>query len=497
KKVIVPETIPAADGSEVVLGYHIEEIPFKRLHFQITPYAIWEVKNDPFATNLENRQGSRFQVKLQIVSKRELKRLALMGAYGEGFDVAALDEKMPDYTQVSEHRGLQILQNMGIPEPEADGDIGVLFRYESPDRYIDVWNDQAVVRDVSNPYKEVAGTYPVRRGHGLINTSRMIHNIDPHTQTRFYGQGEGKISEPLTTALNDHIGLTFDNANFTNQSMTFAMDDGRLKKEDLVHRVGNKILMRPIPGVNSIRDMIMIAEGGKISPDFYALRAVLEDYINTTHRSFGQDIGKPAEGRHTLGEIVMLDQAGDAGDEMSVSLIEDPFLTDVGTKCLAHMEQFAKSDDWADLVGEEEASELIVAHPRDLPGRFDFGFQGSDKVMNLLIQQRNLREIYEPLVASPYAKRRQLDSLLLSKHDMADEIDDLLYTEEEAAALQQQQLEQEMQMESVKADNETRRKVAQKDAESRISTRAKIAESTAAQPEVNELEKSGREAVAL
>jgi len=424
-----------------IVGHHIEEREVWRLQFQITPYAIWEVKVDPFATGLERPGQCRYVVKIQLVSKRELKKMIAKRTDGK-FDVDKLDAVEADYTEVTKHRGLEVLRNMGIPDPRADGDMGVLFRFESEERYIDIWNDRVIIRDEVNPYIEVPGTQPRRRGHGLINLSRIIHGIDPHTQTRFWGCGEAKIAEVLFDLLNDNLNLTMDNANHMNQGMTYALKTGGLSKEQLVHAAGNKILIDPLPGLNlGVRDYIMESFGGNLPRDFYELRQVFNEYIDLALNNQPVMYGKQDRGDKTLGEVSMLREAGDTVLEQNVKDVERPFLADFASKCLGHIEQFAKPDDVVDMIGEEDAAKLLFLHPKDIPGGFDYMLKGSETIVNQLIKQRHIVGLSPLITESPYLKRRNWDQELLDTHDI--ESDEMLWTEEEMAQMQQQQAQQE------------------------------------------------------
>jgi hypothetical protein len=460
EKMMVDETIPAMDGSPVVIGRHVEDVEVNRLHFKIAAYAPWQVKVDPFAVSLEDEDGCRYVVKIQIVSKRLLRKMAMEGAYGPNFDVEKLNSSKADYTEAQKDRGLEILTNMGMPEPRVDGDIGVMMRLETAERYTDVWNDRIILRDGVNPYIETPGTNPRRRGHGLINLSRLIHNIDPHTQTQFWGNGEAKIIEILTMLLSDHYNLAFDNANFLNQGMTYALKSGGLTPESLIHAVGNKVLIDPLPGLG-IKDMVMESFGENLPRDFYALGDKIDQFIDLVTHKAEPTRGQKVTGEHTLGEVIRMEQKGDARDELTVSFSENPGLSDIAFKCLGHIEQFAKEDDIVDLLGEEEAAQFLYLHPRYMPGGYDYKFKGSDHVMNDVMKQQSVAALSEQLIQNPYLKPREWGRLQLEVSGFDDEVDNVLFTEEEFAQIQQQQAEQEIQREEMSQEIETEGKAQQ------------------------------------
>lgn len=428
---MVPQTIMTPMGPQVV-GWAIQNIPVKRFRLQVKTYAPWEVKVDPFATDLETPGGCRYVVKVRIASKREIKRLAEAGAYGDKFDIDRLDATEAEYgEELSKHRGLTILQNMGIPDVGGDGDIGVLYRYESPERYIDIWNDRVVLRDSldsGHPFDRMDG------GHGLINLSRMVHNIDPHTQAQFWGNGEVKINELQCDLLNDILNNTMDNANFLNMGKTYYANSIGVSPEQLVHAMGNKIPVDLRDG-QKIQDVIYEDRGDPLPGDFYNLREVVERYIDITGNTMPVMRSEASGSDTTLGEVSILKEAGDSREELNVRLLEDPFLKDFGHKCLCHMDQFARTDDKVEFMGEEAAQMMLMLNPRDLPGGYNFTFDGSDRVVNQVIKQRNLMNLSQHVEANPFTKPREWARVLFEAHDLADEVDNVFMTEDEAAML--------------------------------------------------------------
>jgi len=421
----------------ITTGYDVIPTKVLRLRLALTTYAQWELRFDPFARDLSTRDGCRFVIKIRIASRRELIKMAEAGQFGRDFDADRLRTQSFD-NKIEEHRGLRILRKIGLPDPRPDSDIGVWFRYETPDRYIDTWNDTVTLRDIDNPYRKDTG------GHGLINLSRCIHNVDPHTQARFWGNGEIKINECLSALLNDTVSLTMNNHNFLNIGMTKYAKNRGVSPDMLVNAVGNKIGFELLPG-ERISDLIVEDRGQSLPRDHYAMPQMWQDFMDLTANSQPVMRGEESTGSRTLGEISMLREAGDSLQEMNVKSIEDVFLRDFGAKCLCHIDQFAREEDKVELLGEEDANKLIFLNPRDLPGGFNFTFKGSDRVVNQAIKQHNMINLDKRISASPYLKEREWLTQMLEVHDMGDAADEVLRSEEEMAVLQQMQAEQAMQ----------------------------------------------------
>ena len=429
RRIPMPIIAQTPFGPEIV-DYQVQTIPLQLLRLKIRAWAPWELKVDPIARGLEEAEDCRYVIKIQITSKRAIRDLAEQGAY-PGLDLDELDASGAG-EDLTDNKGLAILENMGIPAPKDDSDIAVLFRYESAGRYIDIIDDRLVLRDVPNPYPKMAG------GHNLINLSKMVHDVDPHTMAAFWGNGEGKANEILQALLNDLYNIAIDNHNFANQGMTYFAKGRGVVPAQLIHSVGNKVGFT-IPDNMRIGDVVQDSFGQPLPADHYILMQRTEDNMDLTAQSGNVMRGEEAPGDRTLGEISLLRQAGDARQELNIRNIED-FLADFGRKCLSHLDQFSRSIDREEVLGKEEAMRLIMLNPRDLPGGYDFAFKGSDRVINQIIRQRSLTELDKRLTGSPYLKEGEWLHVLMDSHDLSEEAELVLKTDEEVSFEQQQAL---------------------------------------------------------
>jgi len=420
-------------GLPVADGFERTAVEIRRLRYKITPFAPYEILVDPMATGLETEDGCRYIVKVQLVSKRQLKKLADQGAY-PGLDVGKLNRAGDDYGGAPEkHRGYSILQAMGYTTPDPDSDVGLLYRYESPERYIDMWNDRVILRDQANPYAKT----PELMGHGLINLSRMVHNIDPHTQMRFWGDGDVAILEKLNALLNDLFNMALNNHMFSGQGKTYYAEGRGVQGADLVHELAHKVGFQLRDG-EKIQDLVVDDYGQPLPVDHYALIEKVEAYMDLTVNQYEINRGESATGDQTLGELSMLREAGDTRLELNVKTQEDLFLNDWGHKCLCHNRQWLTDDDVEELLGPEDAEVFAVAHPGDMPGGYNFTMNGSDRVVNQNIKQQSLAVLNDLMIQSPYTKIREWQKIRMQAHDLGDQEELVLVSEEEMAARQQQ-----------------------------------------------------------
>lgn len=441
QEILMPKISTGYDGMPRVDGWDRTAIDIYRLRYKLTPYAPWEFLVDPMAVGIEDEEGCRYGIKIQIASKRAIKKLAMGGAYGKDFDADRLDAVPDDYgTELHQHRGHAMLRSMGYTLPEADSDIGVLYRYESPDsmgRYMDVWNDRVILRDGPNPYVKDK----ITKGHGLINISRMIHNIDPHTQMQMWGEGDVGILEQLGALLNDLFNMTLNNHMFANMGKSYYARGRGISEQDLVHQAGAMVSVDVRDG-ERLDDLVRTDYGQNLPSDHYNLLKVVEDFMDLTVNQYEVNRGETSKGDQTLGELGMLREAGDTRQELNVKLIEDLFLKDFGHKALCHNRQWLKDDDVEELLGEEDAEKFALAHPGDLPGGYNMSLTGSDRVVNQQVKQRALAVLAPEVAASPFVNLREWHRIRFEAHDLGDEVDAVFITEEEMAMRQQQMLQQ-------------------------------------------------------
>lgn len=425
QKAIVPDLIY---GLQV--GMKVEEFEVPRLRLKVRDWCPWEIYVDPYATGLEERGSCRFVIKMQLASRKQIIELAQQGAY-PGLDIDKLEQDGTG-SETGDHKGLEILSEIGLSNLSGGDDQGIVMRYESDDRYIDIWNNRIVLRDIENPF-----------AHGTINLTRFIHSQDVHTQNKFWGLGEAKSNQVLQSMLNDTWNMTFNSHEMIGQPMIFYKKDA-VSPDALVRTSGNRVAV-DIESGRPITDAILETSGQQLPGDHYMIPQHIERMMDLGSGNFAPNRGEEGK-RKTLGEAAMLKETGDLGGELSVKLGEKIFLADFGAKCLSHIDQFAANDDLVEEVGLEKAAILASVNPQDLPGGFNFEFKGSDRVANAMIKQRNLRELVPFLLQIPNIHQGKLAELMLDMHDLDIDKAELIIPDEMLMQLQMlaAQAEQEL-----------------------------------------------------
>ena len=245
--------------------------------------------------------------------------------------------------------------------------------------------------------------------------------------------------------LNDLWNMIFQSHGMVNQPLVFFRKGG-VEPDDIVFEQGNRIPVQT--EVNrKLTDDIMISSGQGLPPDHYRLVDMVERNVDLVAGSFEGQRGESTGGADTATEVLTLDQNSQSRTELIIQNGEMVFLKDLGEKASSIVEQFASFQDYEELVGPEKAIMIYSANPADLPGGFNFAFKGSDRVQNMLVRQRNLKELVPIITQYPNAKIGGILNKLLQAYDYDKyEIDDMIWTDEEMAMIQQAQMQQAMAM---------------------------------------------------
>ena len=95
---------------------------------------------------------------------------------------------------------------------------------------------------------------------------------------------------------------------------------------------------------------------------------------------------------------------------------------------------------------------MFAANPSDIPGGFNFQFTGADKIANLLVKQRNMRELSRMVQNTPNVLPGWWIRQLLEAHELSDlDLDEGIIPDEVMFQMQQemadgQAMEQDRQM---------------------------------------------------
>lgn len=388
------ESVMAATGVLTPNGPRINQVPAYRLRFRLRCFAPWELLVDPYAVGLEREGQCRGLIKIRLCSRRDIiKQNEESGGNtypGLDYDKLRAGGEGTKGT-VTDHFGLQILRDFGLQIPQSDDDIGVLLDFESPDRYVSSWNGLLTIRDIDNPFPKS------QHGHGGINLVRRIHVLDAHTQNRFWGIGEAKPNEVFQAMMSDQLNTIFRREAITGEPIIF-FDPDAVQQDNLLWQTGNRVPVNVSSG-KGIQDALQIHAGQEMPKDQFRLFDILEHVADQTAGQYPTSRGDVAPTNPSATEVVKSVEAGTERQELSIRLAEQMFGRRLGELMACHVAQFGQPVDFAEMVGPGRAMMLMTANPFELPGGVNLAFKGSQRVSNLLVKQRNLKELLQPVDA--------------------------------------------------------------------------------------------------
>lgn len=408
----VPRIGIGIDGQPILLGMERVEEMQRLFKLKIRTYAPWQIYADPLAHNLEDCRGI---IKFRgMISKRQLKKMIERNPAGfENFDPEKLDQKGAMEDLANDNWSRKMASDIGVTMPIDDNDVGVWLSYESEERYIDLWNFGFVLRDIDNPYKSSDG------GHGKINLTRIINNVDPNEFNDWFGIGEGRPIESLAHALNENWNQTFDNHNM-NQHGVFFYDPDAINVDQLIMIGGNRIPMNLGPG-QTPEQAVYERPQRSLPADHYNIPHTLERFIDQTAGiSFPGMAGGGKEEMETAREAILVRQSKDARMKFKIKLGEKLGLGDFARKVIGHIEQFATPDDIVAKIGLELASQLPSVNPEHLDGGYTFAMKGSARMADAMIKRQDAKDLLQLLRGWLTINQEWLANWTLEKFEVSD-----------------------------------------------------------------------------
>jgi len=441
------ETLP---GKRVIIDnygqQHVEEFKKPLLRFNIKTYAPWQVYADPFATGLESKNDCRYIIIVEMTTPRQIIENYMKNPQGyPDFNVEAFaDMYKGGNIEKSDFLGKKILEDIGLPLPEHESDVGLYVRYQSPSRYIDTFNGEVILRDQPNPYT-----------HGQINVSRDCQDIDIHNQNSFWGLGDIKALEPMQSHLNDVESLTLNASQITLQPVTYYKKNA-VNPNLLVRVVGNRI---PIDSQEDkpLDHYVQDAQTTNLSRDHYLLADKYSYYADQRIKVYDVQRGEGSDSSGTTAyEFSMREKAGQVQHGLEISDSEY-FLQDFGKKILWNISQFALPLDYVEVLGPEDTGKMLYTHPDEIPGGWNFTFIGSQRAAHKQVIVRDLKETLPMLlqIQNPAIMRHILSMLDTPEHIIVDIMEEQQRLEQMAQQDRQQEeqlnFERQMQLASFEA----------------------------------------------
>ena len=390
-----------------------------QLRIKVKFRSPWEVLVDNLATGLEEAGQCRYIIAIDVVSKRQIIKLALQGGY-PGLDIEKLVKLKNSKPSVfNNEKGQEVLSSIGLGNYSWDDDIGVVLRYQSEERYIDVWNDTLVLRAMPNPFP-----------HKLINISRYIHDPDSHTRNQFWGIGECKPNEVQQDLLNGLTDMAVDSWMLNLQPMT-VYDETAIKRSSVVRSFGNKIPVKRMDETLPLSNYLYELPGQDLPVSHYNMIQMTEDRMDMSSGNYETQRGETAGGDQTAFEIAKLDERGSARQELNITLGEDILLSAFGSKLVSIVIAAAQPDDLVNCLGVEKAMYALAAKPTEIKGGYRMLFKGHTKVSAQALERQSMDRVYDRLINLPNTNKGKLATMYAEANDVdKDDIQELIIPDE-------------------------------------------------------------------
>lgn len=382
-----------------------QEVPVEKFRLETRMYMPWQVYVEPHMTDMESPGG--WVIIVEVIPTAEIKRMVMAGRY-PNINIQSLEELNGPGDKENKLFSEKMMTSLGIERPAEDSDYGVLMRYQSNDRYIQVWNGTIELEDVDNPHK-----------HKKINLVRFAWNLDPMLQNSFWGQPEGKAAEGILDKLDESWNMTFDNNDIINQAVIGYREEA-VNPNQLVWVGGSRIgIANNFAG--SIRDAVDVLETRGLPADAYNIPSILDREVDRAMGLFSPQRGEPdADKNQTATESSLLASHGDLRNEHRTEIIESLGLGDYADKATSHIDQYTTFPDIYEMIGEE-ALTILTLNPQQVPGGAHYQFKGSSSITEDFQSRASWRADLDILVGNMAVWQDEVARITLQKQGLSEQ----------------------------------------------------------------------------
>lgn len=408
-----------------------EKQTVRRFRLKFNSYAPWEIFRDPYAKTLAD---ARWVIKVTLASRRDLEQRAKRGDFGDNFDMSKLSDGQGPTKVPSDDWGQRMRQNLKLTSPQGDSDIGFWLRWESKDRYIDVWDFKSVLRDLQGdklPYN-----------HKRVNLSALVNNYDPNPAMRFDGISELKPVES-TIAMHNMTLAQLLNSHSMHNHKVLLYQKGKVAADQLVMRPGGRIEVTGLLGGQRLQDAVAEIPLAPLPSDAYAIPQMLEGMIRVAVGVFEQDEGQQGKTQTATGDAIRRQQS-DSRKGMTISMFEWE-LEDIAKICFSHMEQFMEEPDWASIIGQERAKQMRFTNPNLIPGGCRYHFTGADRASEQLVKRRELIDLISIVGPKMALLKKLFDQYNWTESEFEELVAEFQQEQQQATQAQEQAQETELQ----------------------------------------------------
>lgn len=378
------------DGGKAKMQYIDEGLSW-RLH------SPWNVGVDPYVGDIDKMRW--FYVK-QPLSLQELEQLMKLGKYAKKFEDLHSDGQA-EFDTVAQ----RIEADLGYARARNDSDMGELVRVWIPrsGRYFEFWGGKEagihLIREMMNPYPFVP----------IIN---FINNYDPFPD-RVFGIGEIRPNMQMFAMLNDAYSQLFNSQQQSMDPPTL-YPNGWLDPQTLVAAPGQRTPYNPTYA-DKIQQAIFTLPLKPLDRDAYEVPDRIGKIIDDTSGVSQVDRGQFPDRKELAYTVRKVTEGGDIRSEVKVYIAMEA-MRQLAKKSIKVLGDNITQEMIERTLGNEALS-YVMRDPDDIPGGYEFRFEGPDVITKKESETQMIMNLYQ-MTTPDVANRQELYKIMVERLDL-------------------------------------------------------------------------------
>ena len=381
------------------------------------------VRPHPFGNSLARKP---WVIIVEIVPLSDIEKLIDQGTYKLGKDVSKEDLKKRE--PLSNELAFELRMDKDQVSSSLQGDVGVLMRYYSEDRWVHTWNRQFVLLDTENQNKNMY------RWQKPLVALRNVTHIGPDT---WWPIGMYEMGRHLAEWGDKILSRYFQDV-VMGSAQWVLYDPNKVYREDLVAEPGNRI---PVDGGDFER-AIQQMKVAQPSKELFDLYTITQDSGDTLKGLYDYQKGSTPARKETATTTQTLAQAGNTRLEYGVLSIEQTAMSELAYLVTKLIDANVTEGMKREILGDDRMWQVPSLDPDMIPGGYAFQFEGSDRVsrktqkVETYIQVYNMLRPQQTVQQGAWLLDRKLAQLTETLSD--EELAEIGLSEEAQQAAQQQ-----------------------------------------------------------
>jgi len=366
---------PQKDKFGRVVGFDIFETTEIKEGMRFVVHHPSAVRPHPYGMSLSEKPNI---VIVELVAVKDIERLLEQGTYTlpDGYDTDDLRKRMsPDSELVKE---LQY-EKSGF-SPDIQGDVGLLMRYYSDNRWVHLWNGAVPLLNSENRNRNMfAWQKPIS---AIRNMSHIGANVWWPIGMYQRGRDLAEWGDKIASRYFQDVLMSSAQMVFYNPDLVF--------REDLVAEPGNRI---PVEGGDFDRAFrrMDVADPHKELFELYDLTSRSLDEVQGL---YDYQRGSTPARKETATTTTALQTAGNTRLESAVLYVEQTGFADLAYLTAKMLDANVTRGAADDILGFERTNDIPSFDPDQIPGGWSVHFEGSDRVQRKAQKTETYIETY-------------------------------------------------------------------------------------------------------